>query len=155
MIMGFLITVIAVQGQCLPLRWRGEGLSPWGATDHQSPKRGEKVVTQSPTENPVEQSGVGRGRRIHVCIVVRLHTPTRSMGLGHKGTEKGWAVLAAAPETPPRHPAKRGVLHTAAHGDEERRNPVSFSARRRCQPEAARWWDAPRSPCRWESERIG
>ena len=84
---------IFVQVQFLPLKCRGESLSPAVATDHQSAKRGEKAVTWNPTRNPVEQSCIWTGTRIHVCIVVTLHKPTRIIGLGQKGTDKGWAVL--------------------------------------------------------------
>ena len=129
---------LSVQVQFLPLRWRGESISPTVATDHQSVKRGEKAVTWHPTRNPVEQSGVWTGTRIHVCIVVTLHKPTRSIGLGQNGTDRGWATLQSTQRHSRRNPAKSGVLHAASYGEEERSNPVSFSIMRRCQPHTAR-----------------
>ncbi len=63
------------------------------STDHQSQKRGEKVVTRHPTGNPIEPSCIRTGIRIHVCLVVSWPKPTRIIGLGQQGTEKGWAVL--------------------------------------------------------------
>ena len=47
---------ISVQVQCLPLRCRGDSISPAVATDQQSAKRGSKAVTRNPTGNPVERS---------------------------------------------------------------------------------------------------
>jgi hypothetical protein len=80
---------IFVQVQCLPLRCRGECISPVVATDHQSAKRGSKAVPQNPTENPVEQSCAGTGRRIHGRIVVTWDKPTRIMGYGQNGKDQG------------------------------------------------------------------
>jgi hypothetical protein len=48
--------LISVQVEFLPLRCRGERVSPAVATDHQSAKRGSKAVTWNPTRNPVERS---------------------------------------------------------------------------------------------------
>jgi hypothetical protein len=79
---------LSVQVSFLPLTCRGESLSPAGATDHQSAKRGYKAVTQHPTEHPVEHNCVWTGTRIHVCIVVTLNKPTRSIGLDHKGRRR-------------------------------------------------------------------
>src|SRR5712692_8324482 len=79
---------ISVQVQFLPLRCRGDSVSPAVATDHQSAKRGEKAVTQHPSGNPVEQNCVWTGTRIHVRIVVTLNKPTRIMGLDHKGRRR-------------------------------------------------------------------
>ena len=104
---------ISVQVEFLPLRCRGESVSPAGATDHQSAQRGEKAVPQHPTGNPVEQSGGWTGTRTHGRIVVTLHKPTRVMGLGQKGTDTGWAAL---------HPTQR-------HPRETRRSVGSFTPR--------------------------
>ena len=113
---------ISVQVQCLPLRCRDESVSPWGATDHQSHKRGEKAVTWNPIRNPVEQSCLWTGRRTHVCIVVTLHKPTRIIGVGQNGTEKGWAVL----QPTQRHPrATRRRVGSFMQRHTERRNGVT------------------------------
>jgi len=43
---------------------------------------------------------------------VRWDKPTRIIGLGQHGKDKGWAG-SIRPRDTPRHPAKSGVLHTA------------------------------------------
>ena len=113
---------ISVQVQFLPLRCRGDSVSPWVATDHQSQKRGEKAVTQNPSENPVEQSGVWTGRRIHVRIVVTLNKPTRIIGLGQNGKAMGWAVLQPT-QMHPRETRRRVGSFTPRQA--ERRNGVT------------------------------
>jgi hypothetical protein len=91
---------ISVQGPFLPLRCRGDRLSPAVATDHQSAERGEQAVTRNPTGHAVERSWTRTGTRIHGCIVVTWAKPTRMMGLGQKGQAKGRASL----QSPRRHP---------------------------------------------------
>ena len=97
--------LLSVQVSFLPLRCRGESLSPAVATDHQSAKRGEKAVPQHPTGNPVEQSGVWTGTRTHVRIVVTLHQPTRIMGLGQKA-RLGAGRLSIRPRDTPEKPGE-------------------------------------------------
>ena len=47
---------ISVQVQFLPLRCRGDGISPAVAIDHPSAERGSQAVTRNPPGNPVERS---------------------------------------------------------------------------------------------------
>ena len=100
MIMGSLITSSPCRGNACPAGGEVKA-SPLGERLTIHPQSGEKRRSRRVRPgNPVAQSGVGRGRRLHVCSVVRLHTPTRSIGWGHKGTEKGGAVLQP-PQSPP------------------------------------------------------
>jgi hypothetical protein len=94
---------ISVQVQFLPLRCRGDGISPAVATDHQSAERGSKAVTRHLTGNPVERSCTRTGTRIHGCIVVTWDKPTRMMGLGQRARIRAGRVCSRpgyTPETP-------------------------------------------------------
>ena len=91
---------IAVRVQFPPLWCRGECISSGVATDHQSPKRGGKVVTRNPTGNPIELSGIWTGRRIHVRIVVTLNKPTRIIGLGQKARLRAGRLCNRPRDTP-------------------------------------------------------
>jgi hypothetical protein len=149
---------LSVQVSFLPLTCRGESLSPAVATDHQSAQRGEKAVTQHPTEHPVEHTGVWTGTRIHGCIVVTLHTPTRMMGLDHKGRRRAGRLSPCPRDTPKQPGAAWSPSHrvTRSAGTEEPCAvligvpclPVS-----RCQPETAAWQECARSQRLWESQR--
>ena len=58
------------------------------------------MVTRNPTGNPVEQSCIRIGTRIHGGIVVTWDKPTRIIGLGQKARIRAGRVCSRPRDTP-------------------------------------------------------
>ena len=107
---GIVENCLVVPGSCLPLRCRGERLAPGVATDHPSLTRGYQAVTQHAPGNPGAEQ----------CRASNAHPGLNRRQVGHAdaddrlgphGPGSGRDGSPSAPETPPGHPATRGVLH--------------------------------------------
>ena len=71
--------------------------------------------------------------------------PTQILARAKKGKDKGRAALRSTPGTPPSHPAKNGVLPSAANGDWERNHPGSFSATEEVSTAYGEWEGCPQA----------